>query len=722
MRRFKSTIIILILFFTIQYAFGQNPLQVDFKYAPNWHVTSICFPDDSSKTLVGPQGQMLYDFGGKKFFPYANDVGFKTVIHILPDEGIKFETQKLYSPKTPIVETYSTLNGLSIKQESFAYSSAGFSGYGNTTNWKEQKNAPREDIVISTVTNPTNDTKSFSPMIVVNSEFPVSVNEGVITISNKKLYLSSKVVRVRQNLGEFKTIAELAPVLVKPGETKVFTAIFENGIATDLAQKLIKDPEETTKDLLKIKADVIDYWEKSSPIPFGYISIPDKGIQDLIDGSLRNIWQAREIKDGKICFQVGPTCYRGLWVVDGAFLLETATMMNKGKDAREGIDYTLSFQQPNGKFGKLNPNFWKENGIVLWTCVRHAMLAQDKEWLRSVWPKLRKTVGFIKELREMTLVNDITLDDGLIPPGEIDGGLGGAKDKAEYTNVYWNLLGLKAMVKAASWLGEKEDAANWQKEYDDFYAAFQTAAHRDMMTDTFGNKYLPIPMDRKYHSLPQRAQWAFCQAVYPGQIFAMDDPIAKGTMDMLHTTLQEGMVMGTGWIIDGIWNYFAGFYGEACLWMGDGDKAAQSLYAFANHASPLLAWREEHNPRDLSASYVGDMPHNWASAEFIRLTVHMLELDRGNELHLLEGFPAEWASKNSITSLNGINTLFGPLYMELKVSADGKSARLKVKKMEDSQLSKMVLHLKGLTGEDKTRELPLNNDIDITIPVTKATN
>lgn len=704
----RPTIFLILLIFFYNIVFGQNPLQVDFKYAPDWHVTSICFPDDSSKTLVGPQGQMLYDFGGKKYFPYANDVGFKTVIHILPDEGIKFETQKLYSPKTPIVETYSALNGLSIKQESFAYSSAGFGGYGNTTNWKEQKKAPREDIVISTVSNATNDPKSFNPMIVVNSEFPVSVNEGIIAINNKKLYLSSKVIRVRQNLGEFKTLVELAPVLVKPGETKVLSAIFDNGIVSDLAQKLIKDPEETTKDLQKIKGDVIDYWENNSPIPFGYISIPDKGIQNLIDGSLRNIWQAREIKNGKICFQVGPTCYRDLWVVDGAFLLETATMVNRGKDAREGIEYTLSFQEPNGKFGKLSPNFWKENGIVLWTCVRHALLTQDKVWLRSVWPKLKKTVGFIKEMREMTLANDITLDDGLIPPGEIDGGLNGAKDKAEYTNVYWNLLGLKAVVNAASWLGEKEDAANWQKEYDDFYATFQKAAHRDMMTDSFGNKYLPIPMDRKYHSLPQRAQWAFCQAVYPGQIFAMDDPIAKGTMDMLHTTLQEGMVMGTGWIIDGIWNYFAGFYGEACLWMGDGDKAAQSLYAFANHASPLLAWREEHNPRDLSASYVGDMPHNWASAEFIRLAVHMLAIDRGDELHLFEGLPKEWVKPGMETALTKIATPFGELTFSLKVDESGKSALLEIDKLSDISCKKIIIHKKGWSSSDNSSAIELD--------------
>ena len=132
---------------------------------------------------------------------------------------------------------------------------------------------------------------------------------------------------------------------------------------------------------------------------------------------MRNIWQAREIIDGKISFQVGPTVYRGLWIVDGAFLLEAATMVNKGEDARDGLEYMLSFQQPNGKFGKLRTDFWKENGIVLWACVRHAMLTQDKTWLKSIWPKLSKTVDFIKEMRkkyddeETTIIKKI-LEEG----------------------------------------------------------------------------------------------------------------------------------------------------------------------------------------------------------------------------------------------------------------------------------------------------------------------
>ena len=123
-----------------------------------------------------------------------------------------------------------------------------------------------------------------------------------------------------------------------------------------------------------------------------------------------------------------------------------------------------------------------------------------------------------------------------------------------------------------------------------------------------------------------------------GQIFAKDDPLVASTMAMLEATEREGMVYGTGWDPTGVWNYFASFYAHVWLWQGNGRKAAQILYAYANHASPTLLWREEQSLRGEKFRKVGDMPHKWASAEFIRLLVHLLALDREDELHLLEGF------------------------------------------------------------------------------------
>jgi predicted alpha-1,2-mannosidase len=575
----------------------------------------------------------------------------------------------------------------------------------------------REDVILTTITNKTKRTQTIRPLLVIDSEnnVPVKVNDRTATIHNAiQVIFSEKPAQVRQNIGDFKTLIEMEAIRLAPGEKKQIVLLYDNGLPSDLARQFKTDAKGLLNQINTLKAEMIDFWENHSGIPYDRLTVPDQEIQNLLDASLRGIWQAREIKNGHIAFQVGPTHYRGLWIVDGAFLLEAAAIFDKGEEARDGIDYTLSFQKENGQFDVMH-DFHKEQGIVLWTCVRHALLTQDKAWLKTKWMQLKKTVNFIHELREMTLKNDNPLDDGLIPPGFIDGGLEGKKDKdgnyitAEYTNIYWNLAGLKAMIQAAHWLGEKKDAKEWEKEYADFNACFQKAAQRDKQMDAFGNTYLAVPMDKNHQSLPQRAQWAFCQGVYPGQIFDQNDPIATGTMDMLQTTLQEGMVMGTGWDIDGIWTYFAGFYGHASLWIGESKRAYESLYAFANHASPLYAWREEQSPRDLSPEkYVGDMPHNWASAQFAGLAVHLLALDRGNELHLLEGLPPKWLLPGMKTSLKDIATPFGKLSFTLQVDESGNSASLNINPLSDPSCKGIFVHLGEWGTSDETNLVKLD--------------
>lgn len=479
------------------------------------------------------------------------------------------------------------------------------------------------------------------------------------------------------------------------------------------------------------RANAIAYWEKA-PLPYGRVQLPDPSVQAQVDSGIRNIWQAREFKNGRPVFQVGPTYYRGLWIVDGAFLLETATMLGAGAEARNGIAHELTFQRFDGRimvmedfaktmkdgavvmddFAKTqkggtvewNRNFTKESGIVLWTCFRHAQLTQDKPWLIAQWPRLVMAAEYIRHLRRITRWNDNPLDDGLMPPGFADGGIWGTH--AEYTNVYWNLVGLRSLVIAAKWLGKEQEAATWQAEYDDFMSCFRRAAERDAKVDPNGIRYLPIRMDGK--DAPQRGQWAFLHAVYPGQLFDRTDSLVAGNMAMLEATEKEGMVFGTGWVADGIWNYFASFYGHAWLWLGQGDKARKALYGFGNHAAPTLVWREEQSLKGTPFEEFGDMPHNWASAEFIRLAVHLLAIDRGSELHLLEGLGNEWTQPGSRSALTRIATPFGPLTMSLEVAADGASAKLHVEPLSDSSCSKVVVHVAGWTGTKDRPSIELN--------------
>jgi len=680
---------------------------VDYRFAPQWQESTTAFPNDNCKTLVGPQGQLFYRFGGP-FFPMIGQ-GFGTVIHMMADENQKFENAKLMDARTPVIILESTMKGSAVTQSVFSTC--------EDIRKHQSISCPfasnREDVILTTIMNDSSKPKTFHPIVVVNSSDSVKVSGNVITIGEKTHFVTSvPSVRVRNNLVSFKTIIELEDVLVNPGaEFKIF-GVYDNGFSSTLTEDCTLARIEEAYDC------TVRWWQTESNIPYGHIIVPDKEIQNLIDASIRGIWQAREIIDGKICLQVGPTCYRGLWIVDGAFLSEATTLVGCGKDARAGIEYSLSFQRPDGGFTKLAPRFWKENGLILWTCVRHAMLTQDKEWLLKQWDKLSRTVDFIQVLRDSTYLNNIPEDDGLIPPGNIDGGLAGGIDQPEYSNTLWCLAGLKSVIGAGEWLGK--DVSAWKLMYDDFFGCFKKASQRDAVIDEFGNLYLNDVMRESQRDLPQRAQWAFCQSVYPGQVFDIDDPIANGTIDMLETTLQEGMVVGTGWITEGLWNYFASFYGHAQLWLGNGDKAANSLYAFANHASTMFNWREEHNPRDLHSSYVGDMPHNWASAEFIRLATHLLQIDRGNTLHLLEGLPEEWIGPEMTTEINEMPTPFGPLSFTLKISKDGRYADMAVKALKDN-CTDLYVHCNGwgtINGDSIARLTPTKyNKIRIELTV-----
>ena len=563
----------------------------------------------------------------------------------------------------------------------------------------------RNDLILVHVTNTGNEPRTLQPRLIVDTalDFRFQPQDQRVVVNDHETITASLKMTGLAEEQKSRRVIQLEALAVPARKSAAFCVLYSGGGAIVVEPRAIEQA-------LAARDRAVAFWEKA-PLPHGRVQVPDAGIQALFDAAVRNIWQAREIKKGLPVFQVGPTCYRGLWLVDGAFLLESAAMVGAGKEARSGITYTLSQQKPSGAFEVLSPQFYKENGIVLWTCARHAMLTQDKAWLASVWPKLEGAAGYIKELRRRSLADTSPLNDGLNPPGEIDGGLSGhgtGFKRQEFSNVHWNLLGLRAFIQAAHWLGKENTAALWQKEYDDLYATFRKAAARELIKDKEGNAYVPIFMANEGAELPQRGQWTFCHAIYPGQVFAKDDPLVASTMAMLAATEREDMVYGTGWDATGIWNYFASFYGHAWLWQGNGRKAAQALYAFANHAAPVLDWREEQSLKGEPFKKVGDMPHNWASAEFIRLTIHLLALDRGNDLHLFEGLPAEWTRAGLVTKLAGVATPFGPLSLELKVAADGQTARLRVAPLADASCRKVVVHLSGWAGADQNAVLELD--------------
>ena len=558
-------------------------------------------------------------------------------------------------------------------------------------------NPPRHDVLLARLHNTGGGAAKVTPTLTIETEFAITPqpdNQRVLIGAGTTLFCPQPFVRAEKSGS--KVVLHFAKTTLPSGKTERLAFGVARGKDAATLPRDVAHAESLRKQSER-------FWQAAN-LPYGHLEVPDAGVQAVIDSSIRNIYQAREIKKGLPAFQVGPTCYRGLWVVDGSFLLEAITYLGRADETRSGVKYLMSFQRHDGGI-MLIDGHWKETGIALWAITRHARLTGDKAWLREVWPKVERGFDYIGVMRQMTSADKNAPNCGLIPDGFSDGGL--ADKVPEYTNIYWTLAGMRAAVEAARWLGNDTQAADWQRKYDDFYATFRRAAERDMKTDPSGNRYVPIRMAKGEGIPPQKAQWGFLHSVFPGQVYAPTDPLVRGNMAMLRAVECQDLVFDTGWLKDGIWTYFAGFYGDAWLWLGEGQKAARTLYAFGNHASPLLCWREEQKPVGKGDQVVGDMPHNWASAEFIRLARHCLAIERGDELHLFEGFPPQWAQPGAVTQMRDILTEFGLLSLEFRVSKDGESGTLKLTPPRRNPPERIIWHLDGWSGQSGTIDLPV---------------
>jgi len=667
-----------------------DPWTIDFRYAPPSWQTAICLPDDWQKTLVGKDGSLLYDYPGS----YA---GFGTRITFGLSGETRWLKQELASPRVPIVRTTYRNGAVEVVQETFAVAPPLASSNQQTDRGADPaaNQTPRHDLALIRLRNTGAKPAPVAPSLTIESAFPIALNafrRRVEIGGATSLACSCAIVGMEKAAG--RAVLRFPEAVIPPHGEAVLSFVVAHGrnvddLPIDLAQA----------ESLRRKAE--RFWHKAS-LPYDRIEVPDPDVQGLVDSAIRNIYQAREIKKGLPAFQVGPTCYRGLWVVDGSFLLEAMTYLGRAGETRSGIKYLMSFQRDDGSF-MLIDGHWKETGIALWAITRHARLTGDTNWLLGVWPNVERGFAFVRKMRTMPGAG--VPNARLIPDGFSDGGL--ADKVPEYTNIYWTMAGLRAAIDAARWLGKSEEAEGWQREYDNFLQTFRRAAERDTRTDAHGNRYVPIRMRFDEKIPPQKAQWAFLHALFPGKVFSVEDPLVQGNMAMLKAVETQGLVQDTGWLKGGIWTYFGSFYGHAWLWLGQGDKAARTLYAFGNHASPLLAWREEQMPVGQGDQVVGDMPHNWASAEFIRLVRHSLVLERGNELHLCEAMPAKWARPGAVTRLRDIATEFGPVSLEFRVSRDGASGVLRLTPPQRTPPARIVLHLDNWSGQSGTLYLPV---------------
>jgi len=635
--------------------------EIDFRYAPRLSQATICFPDDPKKSLVGQAGDLRYGFANPQM---AGMEDFATVctFSLAGMQDDRVLRQWLEAPHIPIVHTLIERPTATLELAAFATRHANEGRVDNVLVTILPKQAPVEAI----------------PRIHVRTCLSLKQSSGPPTIvineanANSPFLLAAKMGPA----SDYATFWEEAgyTLYLPHGEAsqsqplQYFIRFPQEGQSVAALQEMLQHP-----DVLANEAR--EFWRKWKPFGSTAWSYPGK-TGEFLAACARNIQQAREVKNGRLVFEVGPTVYRNLWIVDGNFLLEAARYLGYDKEADEGLLSEWTKQLPSGQVvAGSGGEHWKDTAIAMFTLVRQCELKQDWQFFKDLEPDVRRAIDFLLKLHaEARSGNSANGRYGLLAPGFADGGIGGVRP--EFTNTVWTLAGLKAVAEAAERLN-MDSLRTARPFYDELRASFFAAAKQEMVRHPDGFDYLPMlahddpawrDPEQWNRPRPQTAQWALSHAIFPGLVFDKNDPIVRGHIALLQSCTQEDVPAETGWLWhESVWNYNAAFAAQVYLWAGLPEWADRTFRGFLNHASPLYCWREEQPLQHaLVGQDWGDMPHNWASAECVRYLRHMLVLEDGPRMRLLEGMIPANSSARELVRLERTPTRFGRVTLDLE--------------------------------------------------------
>jgi hypothetical protein len=664
---------------------GHNA-EVDFRFAPHTSQSTICFPDDPMKTIVGRAGDLRYGFA-KSLFVGMKDFSTSIEFSLAGFQDDKVLRQWIEAPSIPIVHTLIDRPAATLELTAFATRHASEGRVDNVLlSIKSKKGA------VAVV-----------PKIHIRTCEKLELESYSAPTATVGTHGSKSPLLIAGQLNN-----DLGTCML--WEEEGFTLYLPHGKATEEqeARYLVRLPQENQsaatlrehlQDAEMLLAGAREFWSKWTPFGVTEWGYPRRQ-GEFLTACARNIQQAREVKNGQLVFQVGPTVYRGLWIVDGNFLLEAARYLGYDQAADEGLRSEWSKQADSGQvIAAGGGEHWKDTAIAMFTLVRQCELKQDWTLFHDLEPNVVRALDFLISLRDQARAGKSTNGRyGLLAPGFADGGIGGVR--SEFTNTVWTLAALRAVADAAEQL-KIPSLAKANRFFLELYDAFPQMAKKEMVRHPSGFEYLPMlahddpslrDPDPWNRPRPQTAQWALSHAIYPGVVFDKNDPIVRGHIALLQSCTREDVPIETGWLWhDSLWTYNASFAAHVYLWAGMRDWAQRTFTGFLNHASPLYCWREEQPLQNaLVGQDWGDMPHNWASAECVRYLRHMLALEDGKSLRLLNGITAAELVPTARYTLRNSPTRFGRIDLELE-PAGARGWRLRFNRAEGPVPSSVLL-------------------------------
>ncbi len=369
---------------------------------------------------------------------------------------------------------------------------------------------------------------------------------------------------------------------------------------------------------------------------------------------------------------------------DGAY--QTISLAQAGflDEARESLELLPRFQEESGRF--LSPDGRLDaTGYGVWALVEFGLLSGDSEWLERLYPRIEKAVAYIRQARHTDKDPDSPFS-GILPKAPAEGeNLPEGRHIVGYD--LWNLRGLQAAAAAAKLTGREGDAADFEREFENYRASIIRAV------DRAGLPYIPPSYEK------DGTHWGNLEVVFPTALINPHDRRFTGTLENVHDHFgrNEGTKAG---FIEGVIQWapetnaihplISLFVTNSYIIREEQDKAVDGFYSFLLHSTSTQGFPGGVYYRTREARE-NALPHLRAAALYVMTLRNMLVREDGENLHIFSAVPAEWLEPGQSISFENVPTRFGKISLTAKAEED--SITVFFTRPERRDPARLLIHL-----------------------------
>jgi hypothetical protein len=422
-------------------------------------------------------------------------------------------------------------------------------------------------------------------------------------------------------------------------------------------------------------AEALSHWR--SRLGAVGIALPDREVVRTLRAQLAYMLLNRH----GAALQPGPRAYARSWIRDGALISDALLRLGRADVARGFLEYFAPLQFDDGRVpccadrrGADPVPELDSNGELIYLIADLYRITGDRALGERWWPAAERACAFMDSLT--AIEPPAALGDslraacrGILPPSISHEGYS-AKAMHSYWDDAFALRGYRDAALLARALGHAPAAERLAASAARFENAFSASVRAAIRLH--GIDFVPGCADLGDFDATSTAL-----TVSPLEV---DDALPPEALS--RTFEKYWQFFGDRASGRTNWTAFTPYelrIAGAMARRGERERAAALLRYFLAHRQPAAwaQWPEVVLRDTTTAQFVGDLPHTWVGAEYVRSVLDMLAFERGRDhaLVLGAGVPRAWLEGKGL-AVRGLVTPFGALSYSMFARGDTVTVRI----------------------------------------------